>query len=61
MHTGINAPETPDIPWSKMAGMRDILIHNYMSVDLKTVWNVAQKRLPELKSMLMELNWSKNA
>jgi uncharacterized protein with HEPN domain len=27
----------PDIPWSKMAGLRDVLIHDYMGVDLKTV------------------------
>ena len=27
----------PDIPWSRMAGMRDVLIHDYMGVDLKTV------------------------
>ncbi len=27
----------PDIPWSKMAGMRDVPFHNYMGVDLNTV------------------------
>jgi len=27
----------PDIPWRRMAGLRDILIHNYMGVDLNAV------------------------
>jgi uncharacterized protein with HEPN domain len=31
----------PDIPWQKMAGMRDILIHAYDAVDLDEVWNAA--------------------
>lgn len=35
-----------------MAAMRDVLIHNYMGVDLKTVCKVGKERLPELKPLL---------
>ncbi len=29
-----------DTPWRRIAGFRDVLIHNYMGVDLNAVWGV---------------------
>ncbi|MBW7996261.1 MAG: DUF86 domain-containing protein [Candidatus Glassbacteria bacterium] len=42
----------PGIPWKNITGFRDILIHNYMGVDLLAVWNVIEKELPDLKRVI---------
>lgn len=39
----------PNIPWKQMAGMRDILIHEYFDVDLLLIWSVVQRELPAIK------------
>ena len=39
----------PDIPWKKIAGMRDILAHEYASVLMSRVWKVAKEDILTLK------------
>ena len=45
----------PDVPWQRVAGFRDVLIHDYMGVDLNEVWNVIEQELPRLKRTVEEM------
>jgi len=36
--------KAPDIEWKKIAGLRDILIHEYFAVDLEIIWDVIRNK-----------------
>ena len=39
-----------DIEWRKVIAFRNIIAHDYFGIDDKEVWQIIQKKLPELKS-----------
>ncbi|HDT13571.1 MAG TPA: DUF86 domain-containing protein [Candidatus Aminicenantes bacterium] len=49
----------PKVPWKKMGGMRDRLIHEYFGIDLEILWTVASRDIkglkPEIRRILRDL------
>jgi uncharacterized protein with HEPN domain len=45
--------QNPSIPWKMIAGLRDVLIHNYEGVDANRVWQIIESDLPQLKNAIV--------
>ena len=44
-----------DIDWFKIAGFRNVLVHDYLGLDIERVWNILEKDLPTLKSAIQRM------
>lgn len=49
-----------DIDWEAVEGLRHVLVHDYYTVNMKTIWNIIQKDLPAFKRHLQSLAFGKS-
>ena len=47
--------EHPDIPWRKIIGMRNMLMHQYFGIDIAFVFSTATARIPELAERVEQI------
>ena len=45
----------PEIAWREIAGLRDIIVHEYFGLDLDIIWDVVAARIPTLVTQLRKL------
>ncbi|MBM3129256.1 MAG: DUF86 domain-containing protein [Chloroflexi bacterium] len=45
----------PEIPWPKMIGMRNKIVHDYGNVDIQLAWDTAKNDIPQLKQIIVQL------
>lgn len=53
----------PEIEWREIIGFRNVLVHEYLSVDLARVWRIVTVGLPQLKKQIeaVKSHWSEQA
>ncbi|MEM3426367.1 MAG: DUF86 domain-containing protein [Thermoproteota archaeon] len=45
----------PNIPWRKMSGMRDKMIHEYSGVDIEILWKTIKEDVPPLENTIRKV------
>jgi uncharacterized protein with HEPN domain len=49
----------PEVDWRAIAGFRNVLVHNYLGIDLEQIWAVVQRDVPALKRVVQQ--WASEA
>ena len=44
-----------EIPWRNIAGFRNIIVHDYLGLDLDVIWSVVELELPKPRKVLRKM------
>lgn len=47
--SGAAKEASPEVEWARIAAFRNVIVHNYLGVDLERVWEVVRAEIPDLK------------
>ena len=45
----------PEIEWRRIAAFRNVLVHDYLGIDLEKIWEIAQRDVPELETVVRRI------
>lgn len=45
----------PEIEWDRIAGFRNVLVHDYLGIDLEKIWEIIRSDLPDLKGAILDI------
>ncbi|UCG70087.1 MAG: DUF86 domain-containing protein [Thermoplasmata archaeon] len=46
----------PDVPWKRIIGLRNIVIHEYFGVDFENIWKIIKENIPEIKPFIEKIH-----
>jgi len=45
----------PDVEWYRIAAFRNVLVHDYLGIDMERVWEITQRDIPQLKQAILAM------
>ena len=45
----------PEIEWYRISAFRNVLVHDYLGIDIERVWEITQRDIPPLKRAVLEM------
>ena len=51
----VDRAAAPEVPWQKIAGLRDVLVHEYFRIELSRIRDIVERDIPALRAAIEQL------